>query len=863
MIGTNRYIYILTLFLFSFVTRAQTNSSNGDVYVDRNGVMRWENTKKEVKGFGVNYTVPFAHAYRTAKRLGVDPKKAIDNDVYHFSRLGFDLYRLHVWDTQISDSLGNLLENEYLDTFDYLLKKLKDKNINYVITPIAFWGDGWPEPDSDTPGFSNKYGKDECLTNPDAIKAQQNYLYQFLNHVNPYTGTPYKYESNIIAFEVSNEPHHRGEPENVTKFVKSMTDAMRKTGTKKPIFYNVSHGVHLMNSYFKGNIEGGTFQWYPTGLGYQRELSGNLLPNVDRYYIPFEETINKYNGAKIVYEFDAADVGRSYIYPAMARSFREAGIQMATHFAYDPTYMADSNTEYNTHYMNLIYTPQKALSLMICSEIFHEVPMYEDFGAYPENNLFGDFKVDYSQDLAEYNSGKKFIYTNSNRTIPKNENKLELIAGYGNSVVVKYDGKGAYFLEKIDQGVWRLEVLPDAIWVNNPFGRNSPKKKVGIVKWKEHNMTLRIKDLEENFTIETVNKGNYFTATVNKDIFSILPGTYIISKKGLNKSWSASDDFGMNKLNDFFAPKDNVTKLWFRHDPPKEVTENTDLKINVQIVDSKEPERVTLNFYTGSRTNNIEMVKTNGYNYTATIPAVNLTVGFLNYNIIVQSVENKFVTYPAEKEGHPLEWDYYDRKPYKVRIVPRSNEINLFEAIDDSDLLVRQWRSTFKLIPTENYGEAEYQMNIEKLFVIDNENKFAKPNYDYSFKHFILDKIQERKGDIASKEKIVFYGRSLNEKSCKLQIALVMTDGSAYGDVIEIGQELKDYFLPVKNLKPVKTVTLPRPYPTFLPYYLEHNMNTTFDMSKVESIQFSIGPKIPMNQLEDKHGIGIVNLRLE
>ncbi len=240
----SKHLFFLII-IFSFLTTwAQTNSAKGDVFVDGNGVMRWGKTKEEVKGFGVNYTVPFAHAYRSAKRLGIDPKKAIDNDVYHFSRLGFDLYRVHVWDTQISDSLGNLLENEYLDAFDYLLKKLKEKNINYVITPIAFWGDGWPEPDSDTSGFSHKYGKKECLINPDAIKAQQNYLYQFLNHVNAYTGIAYKDEPNIIAFEVSNEPHHHGDAVSVTKFVKGMTDAMRKTGTKKPIFYNVSHSVH-------------------------------------------------------------------------------------------------------------------------------------------------------------------------------------------------------------------------------------------------------------------------------------------------------------------------------------------------------------------------------------------------------------------------------------------------------------------------------------------------------------------------------------------------------------------------------------------------------------------------------------------
>ena len=61
---------------------------------------------------------------------------------------------------------GNLLENEHLDAFDYLLNELKKRDINFVITPIAYWGNGWPEPDEDTPGFSNKYGKEKSLDQP-------------------------------------------------------------------------------------------------------------------------------------------------------------------------------------------------------------------------------------------------------------------------------------------------------------------------------------------------------------------------------------------------------------------------------------------------------------------------------------------------------------------------------------------------------------------------------------------------------------------------------------------------------------------------------------------------------------------------
>src|SRR5690606_38527737 len=117
--------------------------------------------------------------------------------------------------------------------------------------------------------------------------------------------------------------------------------------------------------------------------------------------------------------------------------------------------------------------------------------------------------------------------------------------------------------------------------------------------------------------------------------------------------------------------------------------------------------------------------------------------------------------------------------------------------------------------------------------------------------------------DLASKNQLVFTGRVLNNKPCKLQIALVMDDGSSFGNVIEIGTDSKDYALNLSELKPVETVTLPRPYPSFLPYYFDHNNNSEFDISRVESIQFSIGPEISENELKNPHGIGLVKVSLQ
>lgn len=849
---------------FSVSVPAQKANPTADVYVDDQGIMRWSANEEEVKGFGVNYAVPFAHAYRSAKRMGIDPKKAIDNDIYHFTRLGFDLYRIHVWDTEISDTLGNLIENEHLETFDYLLKQLKDRSINFVLTPIAFWGNGWPEPDENTPGFSHKYGKAGCLTNEEAILAQQNYLYQFLNHVNPYTGVAYKDEPNIIAFEICNEPHHKGEASEVTGFVKGMVDAMQRTGTKKPIFYNMSHAVHFTEAYFKGGVQGGTFQWYPTNLLYGKELSGNLLPNVDNYDIPYEPVIKKYHGAKLVYEFDAADVGRSYIYPAMARSLRTAGMQIATHFGYEPTFLGAVNTDYSTHFMNLAYTPQKALALKICSAVFHEIPLYQEFGAYPQNTAFGNFRVDYQQDLAVYNAEARFFYTNTNDEHPRSEQQLKEIAGYGNSILVEYDGTGAYFLDKLESGVWRLEVMPDAIVVDNPYARkNSPDKTVAVINWTERAMKLKLSDLGKAFTAQAINDGNNYSPKVKNAAFQVMPGTYLLTAEGKQHRYTPESKFGKGQLKDFYAPETNVDRPWLKHEPAPEASAGQPLLLQAQYVGPQAPKKILIAGNLGDYWFNEEMEAIGAYQYTVSLPAEVLQPGFLNYNIVIEVAKNQFVTYPSEIGKHLWDWDYYGSQAYQTSIVPGENPILLFDAAKDARFLVKKWPKLDRLVPTEKSGEAAYLIHVEKLFTPSVENLDAAPVYDYSFKHFLLDKIEGRRSDLASKDHLVVRGYSLNDKPCTLQVAFVLDDGASYGNIIELQPEKKEYRLPLKSLAPLKTVALPRPYPDFLPYYFSHDIKAPFDIHRMESLQFSIGPGLPEDQRKGQHGIAIIGITLE
>ncbi|MGE8424459.1 MAG: hypothetical protein ACN6PI_16605, partial [Sphingobacterium siyangense] len=79
------------------------------IFVDREGVMRWSDSKAEASFYGVNYTVPFAHAFRALHDKGFDRKQAIDRDVYHFARMGYNAYRIHICDVEISDKNCNLI----------------------------------------------------------------------------------------------------------------------------------------------------------------------------------------------------------------------------------------------------------------------------------------------------------------------------------------------------------------------------------------------------------------------------------------------------------------------------------------------------------------------------------------------------------------------------------------------------------------------------------------------------------------------------------------------------------------------------------------------------------------------------------
>src|SRR5262249_35173671 len=148
---------------------------------------------------------------------------------------------------------------------------------------------------------------------------------------------------------------------------------------------------------------------------------------------------------------------------------------------YDMLRTAPFNLGWQTHFLNLAHTPKKAISAAIAAEAMRRLPRMQDYGRYPDNLRFGaqapraspdeqwasTFRLSYADDLSELNAADIFMNAGTTRTTPRDPKALRRIAGFGSSPLVEYEGTGAYFLDKVRTGVWRLEVYPDEVLVRD------------------------------------------------------------------------------------------------------------------------------------------------------------------------------------------------------------------------------------------------------------------------------------------------------------------------------------------------------------------------------------------------------------
>lgn len=835
----NVFYTIVFIFISNFQICFSQNSEK--VYLD-NGIVKWSESSEEVALFGANYCLPSACDYRAAKTYSKNLKVDIEKDMSHFVRMGWDGLRVCFWgDFQNTDKEGNLINNEHLDLMDYLIYEADKREIKMLLSPIVTYNSQWPDlMDVPVTGFSTHFKKSELGTNPLAIAAQQNYISKLLNHVNPYTGRAVKDEPGIIFVEMINEPwHHSDDLQGSVSYINSLVDAVRSTGCDKIVFHNVSQDFKIAKAMKESNIQGASFAWYPSGLNSGHTLKGNFLRTVDTYDLM---KIPELDGlAKIVYEFDQPDLNTPYMYPAMVRTFRSVGAQFAAIFSYDMLSTAKSNLGWQTHYVNLVYTPQKAVGAIIASEAMHNLPLYKEYGSYPSNTKFGDFKVSYEDCLSEFNNSTTFMYAGTTKSKPVNEGELSKIVGFGSSEVIEYAGFGSYFLDKVENGIWRLEVYPDAVFPKDPFALMSSDKIVSRLLFKSHVMKVNLKDLGKEFLIKGIDEGNEMVSSTYNGEFRISPGVYTLVKRGIGEVTLPSFLSNGIPFKQYIVPEVDNRDLEIVHEPVSFGYSNQKINISASLYDEEKIDSVKLFIKPrGSWFRSIKMKPVNGYNYISELPEELMKNGFLDY-VITAYQGNNVTTFPSKLNKTPEDWNFYSKESWELEILEPQSPITVFSPKSDIEKLsftrigdaIRH--GIFSVYPIKEDVRGAVKLKLP----VDLDPKLT----DYTFSLFIGDYI-----GIVNDESGVKGFNVSGRGPGKFVITLVEKDGTAWSSLVSFGANWEFKTLSIDDFKKDKAVMLPQGYPGNWNYWLESAENRDskkdlLNVRNIELLQISIRPE--------------------
>jgi hypothetical protein len=474
--------------------------------------------------------------------------------------------------------------------------------------------------------------------------------------------------------------------------------------------------------------------------------------------------------------------------------------------------------------------------MKIAAEAARELPLNKSYGVYPADTVFGDFRVSYSEDLSELNSTTKFYYSNNTATRPKDAASLLSVAGVGNSPVVQYEGTGAYFLDKLEDGVWRLEVMPDAVRVSDPFAKPSLQKEVTRIYWGSWDMTLDIPDLGKTFRIKELDKNIRNTETGNGLIEKLQPGVYLLQRKGVKaaKNWDAETVWGKIKAGEFVAPGPSNTDFTVYHQPVKMAEANEPLTIEAVVAGNQFPDSVLIysdkvSFWNTDNPS-CRMERVSGYRYRATVPADEVKGRQFSYNIVVFSGNQKR-TYPANTDRGPLDWDYTADQFYTTRLLEKQKPVELFSVTGkdsgiESDVLPG-WSSVKRRV-VENFPIGKNTLHFS--FQSDEEQP------EFYLRKYIGDEVAGLKKRLSTASVLCLH---VKKSPIGLKAGFVTSDGFTYLADCPLAED-QIIRIPMDRLKQTRTALLPAAYPVFMNKYFTPKVMIPFLPEKIESLELKV-----------------------
>ena len=564
---------------------------------------------EELALWGVNLQPMLSWEYNSMmKKAGIPKdarvwKKMTDKSLDELQLLGANYIRVHLTPGDFTDASGNLVHTIYLDLLDYLTAEAPKHGIyicyaffnhmgisevaesfmetSYKIANVA----GRPK------DLKKKHHKALRMFESNFFEASKNYIQNLLNRINPYNNKTYNSDTNIVAWEIMNEPvffkrdnlktypqeyrryqswlaekgvndidknYFEYRKKRVLQYINEIHDAIRKGGAVVPVIWSLNwhrfRNGHedIFEAVAKSKVEAVAFCTYPgqsiakkKGGGNYESFSGDLSS------YDFSEWFNQGYGqqshygwlknemfsdkAKVVYEFEGFYNQSSYIYPALADFQRSLGAQAAAMWHYSMTDYAQYNG--GSHVFNLKTTPAKAAAFAVASKIFQNTPILQNYHTEsPINFQSKNFSYSFEKNTSIYTDDFYYIYSNdvldNGKMIPSKSPKE--IFGYGKSPFVNYEGTGTFQI-KISEKEIIIHIQPDVVYNHSLSHRSKMKKHLitELKRQKKHAIKISVDGWESGkFTIFKLTE-----AGIKKKIKSIkelslkiTPGKYIITK---------------------------------------------------------------------------------------------------------------------------------------------------------------------------------------------------------------------------------------------------------------------------------------------------------------------------------------------
>jgi hypothetical protein len=852
---------------------APPDTASRRVYLDQAGTIRWRDNGQEIGLFGANYCLMSGSDYRMAGLLSRDRKQMIDEDMAQFARMGWTALRLCSWgDWENSDRQGNLVVNEHVDLLDYVVAAARKRGIYILLTPIHTYdprfADQLGQPSAEV-GFSRYYDRAEMGLKPASIRAQANYIGQLLRHVNPYTGVTLKDEPAILFVEVINEPvHHPEDLKGSVTYINTLVKAVRATGSRQLTFFNVSQDFNISEALRRSQVDGVSFGWYPSSLVAGHTLQGNFLPSVDAYPDMLRPELAR--RPRIVYEFDQADLLTGYMYPAMARTFRSVGAQCATMFAYDSLQTAPFNLGWQTHYLNLVHTPRKAVSAIIAAEAMRRLPSRQDYGRYPASRNFGDFRVSYEDDLSELNAVDAYMNAGPTRTAPRAVDQLNRIVGFGSSPLVGYEGTGAYFLDQLREGVWRLEIYPDELLVRDPFEQPQPGKVVSRLLDRSWPMTVRLPDLGAAFYAQPVRlwqKHEGAQQRAESGRFTAVAGVWLLSAAAQVDTTTLPatvnrvgfDEYHVNEPRSYADDVQNLT--------PAEFMTGSAVRVRVRVANDALPDSVSLWLRPlGSRDFGapVSMTRTTGNDYVATLDPDRTGAGVYEYAVTTATAARR-TTFPGAAIGQPGSWPFHGDSFWSFRVTPGYAALRLLDPGRDAARLsfVRpgeQFRSAFfRILPAESSDAAALRLELPRLGA-DTPQRYAASLY-------IGDAIAARSAVAQAADRLHIRLRAAGGEHSLVTVKLIETDGSSWNVDAKADAHWSEVSVPLGELQAGRSILIPSPYPGLWNYWRPSPVNRggvgdRVHVEDVEGLELDIEARHGSDACVDASGVDVESIWL-